>query len=71
MEIHILETEYCTKPHMVSKNLNLNVKCKTKIFGGKYKKNLQNLLFAREYLSMISEVLSKKYKFDTLDFINI
>lgn len=68
---HISKTESSAKPHMVSKNLNLNVKCKMiHIFRRKLKRKSLDL-FGRENLNMILDVLSRKFKLNTLDFINI
>lgn len=71
MYIHNSESESSAKPHMVSRNLNLNVKCKIHIFRRKYKRKSLDLLFGRENLNMISDALSRKFKFKMLNFINI
>lgn len=72
MYIHISKSASSAKPHMVSRNLNLNVKCKAiHIFRRKYKRKSLDLLFGRENLNMISDALSRKFKFKMLDFINI
>ena len=69
MEIYILKTEHWPKPHMVSKNLHLKVKCKTmKIL----EENVEETnLLEREYLYMTSNALSRKDKFGKLDSIKI